>query len=159
MKWGSVGATLLLLVGWALSFCITTGWYGAVGAIPGKLGIFLLPGGITAEHDIGNGGAGLFPPAWNGWHVTDVSSSSHVSWTIRFGGTGPVDFVAIPFWCPLLLTMGSAASAWRLDRLAARRARQGLCPNCNYDLSGLPPSPGGTPCPECGNGASTPSAS
>ena len=56
-------------------------------------------------------------------------------------------FASIPLCYVCLLVLVPTVAAWRLDLLAARRARKGHCPACNYDLSSLPP---GTLCPECG---------
>jgi len=48
--------------------------------------------------------------------------------------------LAIPWF--VLLSLGPV--------LRAIRRRRGLCPNCAYNLRGLPP---GSPCPECGRPA------
>jgi len=54
---------------------------------------------------------------------------------------------SVPLWFPVLLGAGMTCLAWRLDSLARRRERAGLCPKCYYDRKGLPPD---TVCPECG---------
>lgn len=46
-----------------------------------------------------------------------------------------------------VFTIAATLTAWRLDVLARRRARIGLCAKCHYDRAGLAAS---TVCPECG---------
>ena len=53
----------------------------------------------------------------------------------------------IPLWLPVAAALIITGTAWRLDHLACRRARIGLCPKCRYSRTGLPPN---SPCPECG---------
>jgi len=55
--------------------------------------------------------------------------------------------VATPIWFPAAVLFSTGIlliPRWR------RRSRTGLCPTCNYNLSGLPPN---SPCPECGRAA------
>lgn len=62
---------------------------------------------------------------------------------------GPVErAVLLPLWIPAALTGTLVAFAWR----KRRRRKDGACPRCGYDLSGLPTGNGTTPptCPECG---------
>ena len=54
----------------------------------------------------------------------------------------------IPMWILLLLTTPLCLALWWPD--LRRRIPPGHCPNCRYDLRGLPPN---SPCPECGKGA------
>lgn len=56
--------------------------------------------------------------------------------------------VAIPIWMLALPTLLLTAAAWRLDILARRRARVGLCVKCGYSRAGLA---AGAVCPECGD--------
>lgn len=66
------------------------------------------------------------------------------------GADGPHGFefgVTIPLWVLTFLTLLLTAAAWRLDILARRRERVGLCVKCGYSRAGLPLD---TPCPECG---------
>jgi len=56
--------------------------------------------------------------------------------------------IATPIWLP-----AAALLCTGLFRLRPRfRFRPGYCPNCRYDLSGLPP---GAPCTECGSNRSS----
>lgn len=69
---------------------------------------------------------------------------------IRIGQT---DYPVSPIWSGLALDVGlftaigvltfAALDTWRW----VRRVREGQCPACRYDLTGLAP---GQPCPECG---------
>jgi len=73
-------------------------------------------------------------PAWGFEYYAQDSY-----WSARF-----------PLWLPFLLVAIPTALAWRLDTLATRRARVGMCPKCSYPRTGLAPS---SPCPECGAAA------
>ena len=76
-------------------------------------------------------------------------------WTCYSGSRAPSHLhdytygieASIPLWIPTLIASLAAAFCWRLDLLATRRARAGLCPHCNYDLASLPAT---NLCPECG---------
>lgn len=50
-------------------------------------------------------------------------------------------------WLALLPVAVGVVVAWRLRRRAARRAREGCCVECGYDLRGTAAE---APCPECG---------
>jgi hypothetical protein len=52
---------------------------------------------------------------------------------------------SIPFWAVVLATLALPASALRWRLRERRRLREGLCPNCGYDLRATPDC-----CPECG---------
>lgn len=62
----------------------------------------------------------------------------------------PLDLLelTVPFWIPMFLSVVVGAVGWRLDLLATRRSRVGLCPHCRYPREGLA-SPEAA-CPECG---------
>lgn len=62
---------------------------------------------------------------------------------------------SISIWPIILAAIASAGTALYLDiaaaRRARRRAREGRCVKCDYDLTGLPAESGGRAvCPECG---------
>lgn len=67
----------------------------------------------------------------------------------RFGRS---DQVVIPLWLPFTVAAIPTAVLFYRDRPAARRAREGKCVTCGYDLRGLAP---GAPCPECGRARSS----
>ncbi len=63
----------------------------------------------------------------------------------------------VPYWLPGLLLAGPALLLWRRQIVAAwvfcrnhvSSHRPGVCPHCNYTLTGLP---SGSSCPECRRG-------
>jgi hypothetical protein len=61
--------------------------------------------------------------------------------------------ITLPLWFMILVALAlptrTARRLWRTRR-ATRRAAQGLCPACGYDLRGSPDR-----CPECGRQATT----
>jgi len=63
---------------------------------------------------------------------------------IRLDSGIQVDAIHIPLWLPMLLF--SILPLWTLRMyLRARRIKEGLCPQCGYDLRATPQR-----CPECG---------
>src|SRR5262249_20025072 len=90
------------------------------------------------------------PPQWVGLNIHRFDSANiRWRWWWEFDeGSLPHDWsVLVPIWMLALPSLLTSATAWRLDTLARRRARVGLCPKCGYNLAGLPPT---SPCPECG---------
>jgi len=77
-------------------------------------------------------------------------SGSGWEWLPHWGGLGtPIAWayiVCVPIWMPLVCAAFPAWAVWRGDY--RRRARLNLCPNCNYDRTGLS---AGAVCPECGS--------
>jgi hypothetical protein len=74
------------------------------------------------------------------------------TWWFHYRETGIQRTLVIPLWSFLAIPAIPTALAWR----SALRCLPGHCPNCNYDLSGLPaPTDPATPlrCPECGHAA------
>jgi len=70
-------------------------------------------------------------------------------WLFGWGRYPAGGYLDVPLWFPLILAILPTAFAWRLDTLARRRARVGLCAHCHYDRRGLV---AGVVCPECGGG-------
>jgi len=62
-------------------------------------------------------------------------------------GARTVGGIAIPLWLPLIIAFAGTSLVWRADVRAMRRAREGLCAACDYDLAG---TVAGAVCPECG---------
>jgi hypothetical protein len=81
------------------------------------------------------------------WGITRVRARLFWSYW-AFDSTPPNWGLYFPIWILSLPLLLISATAWRLDTLARRRARVGLCPKCNYNLCGLPPD---SLCPECGH--------
>lgn len=137
MKWGGLALTALLCVAWLLSrwwdvcYAHASGWAVQVGGNT--------IGAMTAE----NTGAPYWPA--QGWYVRDVNWP--VRWWVYFNRAGREWVLAIPLWMPTLLTATVTAVAWRLDALARRKVRAGMCTQCGYSLAGLK---AGAVCPECG---------
>jgi hypothetical protein len=68
-------------------------------------------------------------------------------WEVRWSRPGEPPFVVIPLWIPVG-TFGLASLPALISVIRAlRRFKQGQCPSCGYDLTGLVP---GDRCPECG---------
>ncbi len=62
------------------------------------------------------------------------------------GGTQRQWYLELPLWIPLLICTPLSILAWRAH-IHRRRQAAIRCPNCNYDLAGLPAA---ATCPECG---------
>ena len=95
------------------------------------------------------------PPETIEWH--EIPHGPRWTWWFDSGyhadpkGCPPFDsWAETPFWFPLLLTLIPTTLAWRLDTLARRRVRLGLCPHCHYDRRGIAAT---AVCPECGKAA------
>ena len=69
------------------------------------------------------------------------SSAGGPQWYLKLGFHGELNNgnarAEIPLWFPLLIVALGTAYFWRRDMIAARRARAGMCPKCNYDRTGL----------------------
>ena len=76
-------------------------------------------------------------------------------WWFRYQQDASGQYLYIPLWFLAVVSGSVTTNAWRLDTLARRRVRAGLCPKCNYDRTGLAP---GAVCPECGAAAIVPAA-
>lgn len=77
--------------------------------------------------------------------IPAVLLASALTLAINQGQQLPSLLVAIASWHAIVFTglMIFARPAWKRQVI-----RPGLCPNCGYPTSGLPPK---APCPECGN--------
>ena len=71
-------------------------------------------------------------------------------WNFLWEDSGDILVFQVPLWAVLAPLLMATAAAWKLDSLARRRARTGLCKNCGYNLSATPTA---SRCPECGASA------
>lgn len=148
-KWGGAVLTLLLLVVW-----IGSGWwYGEVewlapfhwmrlGASEGSL--FLSFG--SWDSGLSHSTLSFEPRAnnWNGWRDL-IGRWDTFRTLVPYGWS-----VACPIWVVMGIVFASTSLVWRTDVRAMRRAREGLCAACGYDLVGLAGTAAGAVCPECG---------
>lgn len=139
VKWGGGAVTVLLVAGWIASgrgfVAISDAQDRAIAAISGCL---YIQTGLEYRFDM--------PLDWGLYD----GRFFFLLWPFGETRSRGVFILYVPFWIPALLTGAVAAMAWRLDALARRRARHGLCPKCHYDRAGLA---AGAVCPECGAGA------
>ena len=144
LKWGGAVLSALLLVAWVgsgaweqyaplgPSHFLRLG-HGRVEAGTSRIIVIDPNDTVTQAMRIGTLMPAPRPAGLRWWFSWNRSSSS---WQL-----------GVPLWVPAGVFLLVTATAWRLDTLARRRARIGLCPNCNYDRTGLAP---GALCPECG---------
>ena len=86
--------------------------------------------------------------AWSESRTTDVSAIRGYDGPPRAPYTNHYWYVATPHWLLVLLAAAlPARRAWALSR-SRRRASDGRCPGCGYDLRATPGR-----CPECGTPA------
>ena len=77
-----------------------------------------------------------------GYEVTQLN----IGWrTTEPAGTWTDRRLRFPLWCPLVLLLPLPVVRFGQWRAQRRRARQGHCPTCGYDLRATPDR-----CPECG---------
>jgi hypothetical protein len=79
------------------------------------------------------------------WLPRDTSGPFR--WWFGRSGSRASAVVWIPLWLPVVILFAPTVALWRLDVAARRRARLGLCRECNYDRRGIPAA---SVCPECG---------
>ena len=94
-------------------------------------------------------GRGFLPSHYTGWSTWALPKRG-MMWWFDNAGSDPIRIIVVPFWVPAAACLIASALAWRLDTLATRRAKLGMCPKCSYSRTGLAAS---APCPECGSAA------
>ena len=136
VKWGGLAVAVVMLVLWAGARWRVFGYYET------KWAIGVWGQGVWCQrwHYVYDGlDRGWWTSPALGWDVSQLRPRSTFE--------APYTEVYIPFWMLALGALLIAAGAWRLDVLAARRRRTGMCPKCQYDRAGLSAM---SPCPECG---------
>jgi hypothetical protein len=136
IKWGGAVVTVLLLVAW-----VGSGWW--VCARSGSHSILAVAAGDFEVH----AWAGAPAPATERWIFGELGSRPR--WSGGFTWVKNGIEAHLPLWIPLIACGATTVVAFRFDALARHRARQNLCPNCNYDRAGIA---GDAKCPECGYG-------
>ena len=104
-------------------------------------------GFVLEDQQVGN--SEVSRPGWH-WDVTSPPGGyARGGWRTRLGftasGGGGIVGVAVPFWFLCLLFALPPAATLALRRRAKRRAAEGKCRVCGYDLRATPER-----CPECG---------
>jgi len=141
-KWTGASALVLIVAGFVVS-----GWWtvGLLCASSPNAVVGMSRGAVLLEWQDGwlRGGhphlSLKIMPYYAGW--------GDLFWCPQRLGTATVREFLIPFWIPFLIAAAPTFLLWRADRRATRREREGHCPTCGYDRSGLAPD---APCPECG---------
>jgi hypothetical protein len=135
IKWGGLALCLLLAGVWVRSEFVADTVVGTTHDIWWDRGTFW----ITCR-----------PPSdvKAGYYKMISTGVDSRRWFLWVGQSGQEGACILPLWIPLAPTHLATAAAWRLDALARRRVRAGLCPKCHYDRAGLAASAVG---PECGS--------
>src|SRR5262245_18640253 len=138
VKWGGLVAGVAATVVWICSAWAYVGWWSATGTH-----VIVAKGALSLSwYQVGPSGD---PAA--GWQAESQHTPSLV-WR-GFWLRSPASWrLVVPLWPLLVATFLTAATAWRWDVLARRRALAGKCPTCGYDCRGLPAR---AACPECGS--------
>jgi hypothetical protein len=171
VKWGGLVVTVMLAVLW-----IASGW-GVAGVGGPGFGVYFTegdfqvgwwpPGSIDnmsptsfdAEFDFRR--PALFRPQGLVTLVTASSDLVPLTWDVAEGfplypsaptPKGTARSISVHAWFLPVLSIIPSAIAWHRDRSLARRLKQGHCPHCAFDLTGLAQS---APCPD----AATPATS
>jgi hypothetical protein len=138
VKWGATLTSVLLIAGW-----IASAWLRMTLWSQGGDCLELGAGIVAVARD-----SFVVPPDMVGLSARR-STWTFTWWEWAAERTSPHDWMLeAPIWALVVPPLLISATAWRLDTLARRRARVGLCPKCGYSLAGLPPT---SLCPECGN--------
>ena len=136
IKWGGAVLGVLLAVVWIGSGWWEVRWWGQNGSV-------ISVGQGRFEFGVGV----LLPNRYRGgnWHLGPEEYPFR--WWFDWGQNSLGWWFEVPIWFPALISLALAATAFRLDTLARRRGRPGVCKACGYDLVGLA---AGAVCPECG---------
>jgi hypothetical protein len=139
VKWGGAVVSVLLVVVW-----VGSGWWQVNVDLASGMHLEVFHGNVRA--------ANLGAPYFAGQQGLHLNPREPVDsrWVLFFNRSVGSRAWEMTLWFPTAMTLLVTGVAWRLDTLARRRARVGLCPKCNYDRTGLPP---GAVCPECGAAA------
>jgi hypothetical protein len=136
LKRAGVAVTVALFAIWVVSAWYCIGWGSPEGSFAQVAGGCCYIGHFERNARL------LAPLGWQRgrWNIP-------FEWWCWSWRSGKDWVVIVPLWVPAIGALVLTAVPWRLDALARRRARAGLCPKCRYDLRGLSV---GAPCPECG---------
>ena len=144
--WSGTCAIVALALLYATSRVWVVRWWSASGRCIGfgEGCVFLRWTADPAEAEFRQAGA-YFPLGWNSWRLTphDRNRSSPAPLLIKSLDARYTLGASVPIW--MLISVVTVPTLW--FRFRDRRSRPGLCPNCGYSLTGLPPN---SPCPECG---------
>ncbi|HMN40287.1 MAG TPA: hypothetical protein PKE29_05540 [Phycisphaerales bacterium] len=137
IKWvrgGGAAVTVPLVVVW-----IGSGWWAfGHNANSGYGSVWIRSGALAVSvwHLAGRAQHAPLPLALRGRRFVSHRESFH--WLYSYSDYPTVDERwEIPLWPVVLASIVTTALAWRLDTLARRRERLGLCPKCRYDRAGL----------------------
>ena len=137
VKWSGAAVTLLLLVLW-----IWSGWWSVGFMTPAGGAASISSGSVFIAHPLL--GEPIEEFLWSGF----APHTLQFNWWFQSGKyVNGGDCFSVPLWLPASISLLATAIAWPLIPLLVRRAREGACPACGYDLAGLAP---GAVCPECG---------
>ena len=143
LKWSFAVLTVLLAAAWIASGWQTRSVYPGAGLI------------VTVAHGqlcVLRAKPEAFDVFRGATRAVEGSRSFTLYWC-RFHWTGTsrgiLWMIAVPAWLPAVVPLSFFALIWLSDTLARRRghAASRPCPDCFYDLAGLPLT---AVCPECG---------
>ena len=135
MKWGGLVVTVLLAALWVAS----ASWY-YMSAYQEPQWTSWIPTGETWSVSVQ---LGVLEISY--WKAADFPPE--LAGLVLLLQVPPSQLWSIPLWTLALIAAIPTAIAWHRDRSSARRLKQGHCPHCAFDLTGLAPN---TLCPECG---------
>ncbi len=150
VKWGGLLGAVILLVVWVGSGWWWHGWYGQGGQYRGGY-VSVSEGRLTAGSRESIFRWLVHPQSMPGELIISPSEQPGFKWWFYWNDDSLDTSFGTPIWILALGAVLMAAYARRLDELAWRRDRVGVCARCDYDRSGLAV---GAVCPECGAAAS-----